>query len=155
MFSWAQMWLFNILIPTIILILFTTWVNRWILFSSNARQPWAGKKLWEFFKKSKFLPEECTYLSQICLLKSELHTGQTGILLSTDCLFFFHKMTKQKTNFGVHGHVHVTSSPKCFFYNNYFSHQFNHQNVSREKQLALSSGFCFYNNNNNKNRKKY
>ena len=88
------------------------------------------------------------------LLKSELHTGQTGILLSIDCLFFLNKMTKQKTNFGVHGHVHVTSSPKCFFYNNYFSHQFNHQNVSREKQLALSSGFCFY-NNNNKNRKKY
>ena len=88
MFSWAQMWLFNILIPTIMLILFTTWVNRWILFSSNVKQPWAGKKLWEFFKKSKFLPEECTYLSQICLLKSELHTGQTGIMLSIDCLFF-------------------------------------------------------------------
>lgn len=89
------------------------------------------------------------------LLKSELHTGQTGILLSIDCLFFLNKMTKQKTNFGVHGHVHVTSSRECFFYNNYFSHQFNHQNVSWEKQLALSSGFCFYNNSNNKNRKKY
>ena len=99
MFSWAQMWLFNILIPTIILILFTTWVNRWILFSSNARQPWVGKKLWEFFKKSKFLPEECTYLLQICLLKSELHTDQTGILLSIDCLFFFKQDDKTKDKF--------------------------------------------------------
>ena len=25
--------------------------------------------IWEFFKKSKFLPEKCTYLSQICFIK--------------------------------------------------------------------------------------
>ena len=65
-------------------------------------------------------------------------------------------MTEQKTNFGVHGHIHVTyiqAVRNVSFPINYFSHQFNHQNVSREKQLALSSGFCFYNNNNKKNRK--
>ena len=128
----------------------------WILFSLNVRQPWEEKKLWEFFKKSKFLPEKCTYLSQICFIKIwTAYWSNWDTVKYWLSFFFLNKMTKQKTNFGVHGHVHVTSSPKCFFYNNYFSHQFNHQNVSREKQLALSSGFCFYNNNNNKNRKKY
>ena len=163
MFSWAQIWLFNIPIPTFILILFTTRVNGRIflkkktILNSVQFECKTTVGIWEFFKKSKFLPEKCTYLSQICFIKIWTAYWSNWDTVKYWLSFFFWTRWQNKRQIleCMHGLVHVTSSPKCFFYNNYFSHQFNHQNVSREKQLALSSGFCFYNNNNNKNRKKY
>lgn len=130
MFSCAQMWLFNIPIPTFISILFTTRVNGYIFLK---KKPILNSALFECkttmgrkknFENSLRSPSSFQENVLICnksvLLKSELHTCQTGILLSIDCLFFFYKMTEQKTNFGVHGHIHVTGSPKCFFHNKLF-----------------------------------
>ena len=163
MFSCAQMWLFNIPIPTFISILFTTRVNgyiflkknpSWILFCSNVRQPCAEKKLWEFFKKSKFFPEKCTYLSQISFIKI-----WTAYLSNWDTVkhwlsFFLWTRWQNERQISECMVIFMSQAVRnVSFTINYFSHQFNHQNVSREKQLALFSGFCFYNNNNNKNRK--
>lgn len=128
----------------------------WILFSSNVRQPWEEKKLWEFFKKSKFLPEKCTYLPQICFIKI-----WTAYLSNWDTVkhwlsFFLWTRWQNKRQISECMVIFMSQAVRnVSFTINYFSHQFNHQNVSREKQLALFSGFCFYNNNNNKNRKKY
>lgn len=93
----------------------------WILFCSNVRQPCTEKKLWEFFKKSKFFPEKCTYLSQICFIKIwTAYLSNWDTVKALIVFFSLNKMTEQKTNFGVHGHIHVTGSPKCFFHNKLF-----------------------------------
>lgn len=114
------------------------------------------KKLWEFFKKSKFLPEKCTYLLQICFIKIwTAYWSHGDTVRHWLSFFFFEQDDKIKDKFWSAWSYSCHRQSEMFFYNNYFSHQFNHQNVSREKQLALSSGFCFYNNNNKKNRKKY
>ena len=99
MFSCAQMWLFNIPIPTFISILFTTRVNGYIFFLKKTHLEFCSVRMYDNhaqkknFENSLRSPSSFQKNVLIChksvLLKSELHTCQTGILLSIDCLFFF------------------------------------------------------------------
>lgn len=94
----------------------------WILFCSNVRQPCAEKKLWEFFKKSKFFPEKCTYLSQICFIKIWTAYLSTWDTVKHWLSFFLWTRWQNKRQISecMHGHIHVTGSPKCFFHNKLF-----------------------------------
>lgn len=71
----------------------------WILFSLNVRQPWEEKKLWEFFEKSKFLPEKCTYLSQICFIKIWTAYWSNWDTVKYWLSFFFEQDDKTKDKF--------------------------------------------------------
>lgn len=114
------------------------------------------KKTLRIIKKSKFLPEKCTYLSQICFIKIWTAYWSNWDTVKHWLSFFLWTRWQNKRQISECMVIFMSQAVRnVSFTINYFSHQFNHQNVSREKQLALSSGFCFYNNNNNKNRKKY